>query len=125
MSKTRNPPILDQLANKKIRELRNMFRDKAGAVLEEYIQTALDAREAGEFDTAKDIYQWLLEHMPADAETGERMMDVSVDKVPKQDKLNSGPRIQIGVAIGTGTQKALPDRSLPVVEVITDDDSGG
>ena len=96
----------------KVREAREVLRERAIEILETYIAVIGEARKAGDHETATKSLQWLIEHMPE--EDGERMIEGSVDK-PKQIEGNVGPQINIGFALGGLNQpKELP----PAVEVI-------
>jgi hypothetical protein len=92
----------------KVYQAREALRDKADKILEEYLDIAVKAKEAGDYETAMKTLQWLLEHMPAD-EDGKALVDVSVDKQKQIVAAGpAGPAIQIGIAIGGVKQKALP-----------------
>lgn len=99
----------------KVYQAREALRDKADKILEEYLDVAVQAKEAGDYETAMKTLQWLLEHMPAD-EGGKALVDTSIDKQKQIDKSGpTGPAIQIGIAIG-GVGKA--QKALPSVEVV-------
>lgn len=119
MGKEKKKPTLDRLL--KVRDVREKLREKADAILDLYLDNVTEAKIHGEFAVANDALQWLLEHMPADAETGERIIDNSVDKQPKQvEKGPSGPNISIGFALGGLQQPKLlesPSVSVEVIEV--------
>lgn len=100
----------------RVREAREKLRSKAGEILDAYMDTVVEAREAGETEVAIKALQFLMEHLPADAETGEKFLDTSVDKVQKNEGRKSlGPNIKIGVAIG-----GLPTQAQlgPAVEIV-------
>ena len=103
----------------RVREAREALRDKASEILEAYLANAKEAQAAQEFETASKALQWLMEHMPADEETGEKLVDTSVDKQAKQIEKNTMPSIQIGFALGglPQTAKALPKPKVEVIEV--------
>lgn len=99
--------------------IREMIRDHAQKIVEEYLDVAAKAKDAGDYETAQKALQWLMEHMPAD-EDGKTIVDVSVDKqkqiaAPQQ----TGPAIQIGIqvgGIGVTAQKALPQVTAEIIE---------
>lgn len=90
----------------KVLAVREALRQKSEEILQSYLDTIMEAREAGEYDAALKANQWLLDHMPA-GEQGERILDPSLDKVKEAPaKAQTGPKIQmIGITLG---QKALP-----------------
>lgn len=91
----------------KVRVARELLREKAEDILNEYLDVMKKASDAGDYETASKGYQWLIEHMPEDDE-GKRMIDGHVDKA-KQIEAPSGPRVQIGIQVGGVQQpKALP-----------------
>lgn len=97
---------------------REMLKERAEEILTDFIETAKAAREAGEFETAGEMYWKLIEHMPADA-PHERIVDTSVDKQPKQiEKGPTGPTINIGLALGGLPQqkKLAPAKHVEVIE---------
>jgi len=98
---------------------REELREKATELINLLIENAVEAKAAGEFETAAKSLQWLLEHMPSD-DDGTKVIDTSVDKQAKTDSLPKGPNIQIGVAIGGIPQKAElpPATDVEVVEVV-------
>jgi hypothetical protein len=81
----------------RIREARELLRQKAAEILDLYMKNALSAHEAGEYETASKSLQWLIEHMPKDEETGQTVVDTSIDKVSR-DGRKGGDRIQILLA---------------------------
>lgn len=108
----------------KVKVARELLKERAAELLEEYLDVVRRAKESGDLETAAKSLQWLLEHMPADE--GERIVERSVDKqadVQKQGPV--GPAIRIGIAVGGLGQKALPmpkpsDADMPVVEVTSE-----
>lgn len=99
---------------------REMLKERAEEILGEYIDTAKAARDAGEFEAAGKMYWNLIEHMPSD-NPNERIVDTSVDRVPKQvDSKPSGPVIKIGLALGgLPQQKQLEKKTVEVIDVGT------
>lgn len=97
----------------KIQQAREALRDKADKIIEEYLDIAVQAKAAGDYETAAKALQWLIEHMPADEE-GQSLVDTSVDKQKQQAQQQLGPAIQIGIAIGGANQaqKALPQAEI-------------
>ena len=99
------PPNKKQLAPKRdyfprVKEAREELRSKAKEIIDLYLENARNAMTAAEFEVASKALQFLIEHMPAD-EDGSKLVDTSVDKMPKQvEKKGGGNRIQIGLAIG-------------------------
>ena len=103
----------------KVGAAREMLRERATDLLEQFITNAKDAQAAGEYEVAARSLQWLLEHLPAD-DDGVKIVDRSVDKVDKAEKDKfSGPRIQIGLAVGGVLPPAPETKALPPsVEVV-------
>lgn len=99
----------------KVKEAREVLKTKAEEILTLYLENAKEAKVSGEHDTVMRSLQWLMEHMPAD-DTGERMLDNSVDKQAKQER-PSGPMVQIGFALG-GMPKQLPEGQVLDAEVV-------
>lgn len=108
----------------KVAIARQLLKEKSEEILKQYLLVVDEARASGDYETAAKALQWLIEHMPSD-ETGERMVEVSVDK--KQQEVapaNSGPQIRIGIAVGGLGQKSMPDPkkpkelSKPVIEIV-------
>ena len=95
----------------KVKLAREALKERAAEILESYISLAAEARAAGEFDVAAEILWKLIDHIPE--EDGERMIDGSVDK-PKQVEGQTGPSIQIGIALGGTNQKQLPPQIVNV-----------
>lgn len=114
------PPVLTTLP--RVREAREKLAEKANDILDMYLATITEAREAGEVGEALKGLQYLLEHLPADMMTGERVLDQSIDKQAKEvGQKRTTPSIKIGVAIGgLPPQQALPPPA--AVEVIEVDD---
>lgn len=102
----------------KVSSARELLRARAEELLEQFITNAKDAQAAGEYETAAKSLQWLLEHLPADDDGG-RIVDRSVDKIDKADKDRfSGPRIQIGLAVGPVLGPGAEKKSLPATTII-------
>lgn len=101
----------------KVKEAREALANKALELFELQMQIARDALANGDFEEANKAVQFLMEHMPDDA-NGTSLLDSSVDKAAVKT-LPAGPAIQIGIALGP----KQPTKSLPPVEVIdvTDD----
>jgi hypothetical protein len=92
----------------KIQQAREALRDKADKIIEEYLDIAVQAKAAGDYETAYKALQWLIEHMPAD-EDGKGVVDTSVDKQKQQVAAPTGPAIQIGIKVGgTGDVGSFP-----------------
>lgn len=103
----------------KARVARELLRDKAKQILEEYLDVAVKAKDAGDYETAYKSLQWLMEHMPQD-EDGKGVVDTSVDKQKQiaDTSKPTGPQIQIGIAVGGigHKQKALPQVTVETVD---------
>lgn len=98
--------------------IREMLRDKAQTIIEEYMDVAARAKDAGDYETAQKALQWLIEHLPADSD-GVTFVDTSIDK-QKQigDGKSSTPQIQIGIQVGgINTPKQLPQVTSEVIDV--------
>jgi hypothetical protein len=92
----------------RLAKVREQLREKAAEIVDLYLENVVDAKESGDHETAAKSLQWLMEHMPAD-EDGTKLVDHSVDKVPKEKGGYSGPSINIGFALGgVKDQKGLP-----------------
>jgi hypothetical protein len=92
---------------------RQLLKEKAEEILEQYLRVVDEARVSGDYETAAKSLQWLIEHMPND-EDGSPIVQVSVDKKtqPTESKSN-GPSIQIGIAVGgLGPDRSLKDSDL-------------
>lgn len=98
----------------KVAIARDLLRQKAEEILNEYLDVVQKAKDAGNYEVAAESLQWLIEHMPSE-EDGTRAIDTSVDKQQKQvEKADSGPRIQIGIQVGgTGKLGAKAQKTLP------------
>jgi hypothetical protein len=95
----------------KVSAAREILKNRAEELINEYIDIAKQAKAAGDYESAYKALQWLIEHAPRD-EDGSGVVDRSPDKdvqAPKQIE-GGGPRIQIGIALGgvTKAQNALP-----------------
>jgi hypothetical protein len=91
----------------KVRKVREALREKAEELLAMYLEVVMEARAAGEHQVALESIKWLMDHIPE--EDGERVFDPSVDKTKQVETGQSGPRIQIGIALGGVNQKSLPE----------------
>ena len=103
----------------KVREAREALKERAAEILESYISLAAEARAAGEFDVAAEILWKLIDHIPE--EDGERMIDGSVDK-PKQVEGQTGPSIQIGIALGGMKPKQLEAAPIDIEAIEIDNE---
>lgn len=119
------PPRAGMKYFSRVKEAREVLKNKAADILEMQIAIIQLAIAKGDFETAAKANQFLLEHMPE--EDGERMIEISVDK-PKQVEKGSGPHIQIGFALGgiPASQGALPEAPVTIdvtpTEVEDDDE---
>lgn len=96
----------------KVKEAREALRERALDLLNKY-ETIIDGAIAkGDFETAAEHTQWLLEHVAA--EDGERLIDPSAATVKEVSSGPTGPSIQIGIAL-TGPIKP---KELPAVNII-------
>lgn len=103
----------------KVKEAREALAAKSLALFEMYETLIKDAIAAQEFDVAAKSLQFLLEHMPKDAD-GTSLLEAGVDRPrPEAEKGPKGPTIQIGIAFGAPQQKALPP-AVEVIDVTTD-----
>lgn len=104
----------------KVKVARELLRDQAEVILQQYMENIKKMQDAGEYEAAAKALQWLLEHMPAD-EDGSRALDTSVDKKAEQaQNTNVPPPIQIGIQVG-GLGKQIvtkKPKELPPAEVI-------
>lgn len=115
MSKKQIPQLVTL---SKARSVREGLLDKAQEIMDLYLNTIVEAREAGEYEQALKGLQFILEHMPADKTTGERVLDHSVDKQPKEDgRRNRGPSIKIGIAVAPGPKQLGPTTEVVDAEV--------
>lgn len=89
----------------RVREARELLRERAQEIMESYLAICAEARQAGHQEVALNALQWLIEHMPA--EEGVRVIDPSAAVQPKLEG-PQGPQIAIGINLGTGP-KALPE----------------
>jgi hypothetical protein len=93
----------------KVAIARQLLREKAEVLLTEYMDVVMKAKEAGDYETAAKALQWLIDHMPSEAEDGGRLVEQSVDKKQEVKQQGpTGPAIQIGISVGGVNQKALP-----------------
>jgi hypothetical protein len=90
-----------------VKAARQVLRDKAQELLDEYRAMIKLAAASGKFDEALKAQQWLLDHIPADE--GERVFDPSTDRPAPAEAQSSGPTIQIvGLALSP-QHPALPE----------------
>lgn len=99
----------------KVKEARQALASKSLELFEMYVQLIRDALAAQEFKTAQKGIQFLMEHLPKDVD-GVSFLDTHIDKKVEKDKGSSTPTIQIGIALGGQTQKALPQADVIDVE---------
>lgn len=100
----------------RVKEAREALKEKALQLFQTQLLIIEAALNAGDFETAANANQWLIDHTPD--EDGTRMIDISVDK-PKQVE-RALPSIQIGFQLGGMSQpKQLPEVS--VVDVTPKD----
>lgn len=118
MTNDNSTPILEPF--KRLREVREMLRQQAAELIAEYMVTAKEAREAGEFEAAGKMIWNLIEHMPAE-EDGTKLVDVSVDKQPKIDNKKTDNRIQILLAPTAPMVRQLPTKQVLDAEVTNAD----
>lgn len=90
---------------------RERLMERADEILEAYLAVIAEARQAGDFKTASTALQWLIDHMPRD--NGGPIIDTPASK-PKVEEGSKGPSIQIGIALGGVTPKALPE---PIIDI--------
>lgn len=107
----------------KVKEARELLKQEAETILRAYMKTIQMAIAAGQYEPALKAQQWLIDHLPN--EDGQRLLDVSVDKIPVETE-NKGPQIQISVALG-GLPKPQSQLPSPVIDITpihgTDDTS--
>lgn len=91
----------------RVGQARELLREKAVEILEQYLKVVKAAQDAGDYEVATKSLQWLIEHMPDDH--GDRVIDVSVDKLQQIERPNA-PTVQIGIQLGglTHRPKELP-----------------
>ena len=100
----------------RVKEAREALQQKASKWAEAYDKIIEGAMKRGDMETAMKAVQWAFEHMPKEAD-GTSVIDQSVDK-PKVSDGYSGPRIQIGLALGGLThQEALPPARVEVIDL--------
>ena len=83
----------------KVRVARELLKEKSEDILKEYLDVVQQAKVAGDYESAYKALQWLIEHMPAD-DDGSRLVEQSVDKKQEASQQQTGPAIQIGIAVG-------------------------
>lgn len=107
----------------RIREARELLLAQAEELIQLKIKIAKDAMSVGDFETADNCINWLLEHMPANE--GMKVIEASIDKAPAPSAASKGPQIQIGVILGgVNAPKSLPSSTvIDVKEIPNDTDS--
>lgn len=107
------PPKLNKSPFARVGHARDLLRERAVEILEQYLKVVKAAEEAGDFEVATKSLQWLMEHMPDD--NGQRVLNKSVDKEESVEH-KAGPSVRIGIQLGglTHQPKSLPE-PLPVV----------
>lgn len=101
----------------KVREARDALKGQSLAIFETQLKIIQAALDSGDYETAAKANQWLLEHLPK--EDGLSVLDASIDKAPPPAK-QTGPNIQIGIALGGMNHKTLP--SATVIDIPTESD---
>lgn len=82
-----------------VQKARQALTDRAHEILDRYLKIAEKADAVGNLELAADMYQWLMDHTPA--EDGQHMLDPSVDKKQLETSNKpTGPSVYIGLAIG-------------------------
>lgn len=91
-----------------VRKAREALKEQALEILADYQRLIAMAAAAGQYEAALKAQQWLVEHIPA--EEGQRIFDISVDKV-KESEAPRGPMIQLGFQLGgmVAKPKELPE----------------
>lgn len=92
-------PKIDKRFFSRVRIARELLRDRAEDLLEQYLIVIKDAQEKGEHEAALKAIQWLMEHMPAE-EDGTKLLDTSIDKNIQPIVQDTRPAIQIGIQLG-------------------------
>src|SRR5690348_11991394 len=67
----------------KVRAARELLRERASEILEQYLAVVAEAQAAGEYEVAAKSLQWLIEHMPKE-DDGSTIVERSVDKEQPQ-----------------------------------------
>lgn len=101
----------------KVKVARELLRERASEILDNYLDVIAKAKDAGDYETASKSLQWLIEHMPSE-DDGVRVVDVSVDKKTQEVKQDTRPTIQIGINVGGVQQPKQLESPKPVVETI-------
>lgn len=83
----------------KVRAAREVLRERAEELINEYLDIAAKAKDSGDYQTAAKAMQWLLEHMPADDE-GIRVVETGVDKQQQQVVQQAPPQVKVGIVVG-------------------------
>ena len=96
-----------------VRKAREVLKEQAHEILQEFRATIKEARASGKYEEALGAYKWLLEHTPGD--DGERLLEMTVDKVKEKEDKPTGPLIQlVGISLGgIKTLEAKATQSLP------------
>lgn len=85
---------------------RELLQKRALELVEEHIDTINEARADGKYEFALEAQRWLIDHIADDE--GTRLVDPSTDKVKVEEKMDAGPKIQIGIQLGGVPQTVLP-----------------
>ena len=104
----------------RVKIARELLRERAEEILDNYLDTVQKAKDAGDFETAAKSLQWLMDHMPAE-DDGTRVVETSVDKQQQIVQQDTSPRIQIGISVGGSAPKQISiakPRELPKAEII-------
>lgn len=91
----------------KVRAARELLRERASEILQQYLAVVAETQAAGEYEVAAKSLQWLIEHMPSE-DDGSRIVERSVDKEQQQIQGPTGPSIQIGIQVGGVARQTLP-----------------
>lgn len=91
----------------RLKEVRDALRGKAEELVASYLRNVELAEQAGNHEVALKSLQWLILHLPKDAD-GAGLLDRSIDtQQQEQGQIDKTPRISIGIALG-GVQKPKP-----------------
>lgn len=91
----------------KVRVAREVLRERAEELINEYLDIASKAKDSGDYQTAAKAMQWLIEHLPAD-EDGTRVVETGVDKQQQQVVQQAPPQVRVGIVVGGIGGKQLP-----------------
>lgn len=107
-----------------VRKAREALKEQAHEILQEFRATIKMAVASGKYEEALGAYKWLLEHVPGD--DGERLLEMTVDKVKEKEDKPTGPLIQlVGISLGgiktidTKSTQSLPDIIIDAVDAET------